>query len=57
MRFLLGLGHIHKIELEALELVSGAVNALLGCVAVTVNGLRAAAAIFENQRRCRRGNR
>jgi hypothetical protein len=37
-------------RMRRLESVSGAATARLGCATVIVNGLRAAAAIFENQR-------
>jgi hypothetical protein len=50
MRFLLAPAPIHKIEWVELESASSAANARLCYVAVIVNGLRAAAAIFENQR-------
>jgi hypothetical protein len=50
MRFLLGPAAIHKIEWVALESASSAANARLRYAAVRVNGLRAAAATFENQR-------
>ena len=43
--------HIYpQNRIRRLESVSGAANARLRCVAVIVNGLRAAAAILENQR-------